>query len=184
MDARRRQLVHLLERRRRRVRLILACAVTALACGIVAGLAGPQLLIGGVSKAGPTPTAVESPRRPTPPVASPLSLSDELALDPREAQANARRWPTLSLADRRVFLDRYWELAETDVQERRELLDRYNSFRRLPADRQEFLRIRARKLKGFMASLSPQDQAVLESMGEVERAKRLLELWQARYGTW
>ena len=49
MDARRKQLVRLLNRRRRRIRLMLVCLATALACGLVAGIVGPQILIGGVS---------------------------------------------------------------------------------------------------------------------------------------
>jgi hypothetical protein len=34
-----------------------------------------------------------------------------------------------------------------------------------------------------MQSLSPQDQAMLESMNDRDRAERLLELWQARHKT-
>ena len=48
MDARREQLAQLLKRRRRRLRLMLACLMTALVCGAVAGVVAPQLVIGGV----------------------------------------------------------------------------------------------------------------------------------------
>jgi len=114
----------------------------------------------------------------------PLNLQDRLALDPREEQANAIRWQKMSDGQRRQLLDRYWALANLDTDQRDRLLHRYEDFRNLPEERRTFLRRRARKLETFVASLSPQDQAVLEGMSDEARARRLLELWQARYGPW
>jgi hypothetical protein len=184
MDPRREHLARLVERRHRRVRLLLACLVTAGACGFVAGLAAPQILVGSVAGlAAPAQQAAAEPceRLPGP---MPLALSDGVQLDPREAQANAIRWTELAETDKRAALDRYWRLAEMDEAERQTLFDRYGDFRSLPEVRQAFLRDRARQLREFMNTLSPQDQAVLEGMNDTERAKRLLELWKARYGTW
>jgi len=82
------------------------------------------------------------------------------------------------------LLDRYWRLAEKDPAAQERIFQRYDAFRDLSEKRQEFLRARALKLKEFMKTLGPQDQAVLLSMAEPERAQRLLDLWQARYGTW
>ena len=188
MDPRREQLVQLLTRRRRRVRLMLVCLATALTCGLVAGVAGPQILIGGVSYTGPETslTAKHAPRggRTVQAAAGPLDLSERLGLDPREARANAIRWTSLAEDRRRAVLDRYWQLAELDPAERERAFERYAAFRELPEKRQEFLRTRAQKLKAFVQDLSSQDQAVLAGMSDEERARSLLRLWQARYGTW
>lgn len=185
-EQRRRELLRLLERRRRRVRLLLVCLVTAATCGVVAGVVGPQLLIGGIASEADSPCLAKATHaaRPPKPVAGPLELVDRLDLDPREAQANAIRWANMTEPERRKLLARYWRLAEKDSAELDRLVDRYEAFRDLPAKRQEFLRTRAQKLKEFMKTLGPQDQAVLESMGPDQRAERLLQLWQARYGTW
>ncbi|HUU92019.1 MAG TPA: hypothetical protein VM238_12525 [Phycisphaerae bacterium] len=185
MDLQREQLVRLLHRRHRRIRLMLVCLATALACGLVAGIVGPQILIGGVSHPGAEATAPkDKPRGRSIEAAGPLDLSDRLALDPRETQANTIRWQSLSDDRRRAVLDRYWRLAEMDWGERESVFERYAAFRRLPEQRQEFYRTRAVKLRAFMNTLSPQDRAVLEGMSDEDRARRLLELWQARYGTW
>ncbi|HUU11171.1 MAG TPA: DUF3106 domain-containing protein [Phycisphaerae bacterium] len=187
MDPRREQLMRLLNRRRRRVRLMLVCLAMALACGVAAGFAGPRILIGGISHTWPGPAAPpkDAPRQARPAeVAGPLDLSDRLGLDPRETQANTIRWSSLPEDHRRAVLDRFWRLAEMDTHEQDRLFQRYAEFRQLPEKRRDFLRTRAQKLKTFMNTLSPQDQAVLAGMGDDERARRLLELWQARYGTW
>ncbi|MFO8014965.1 MAG: DUF3106 domain-containing protein [Phycisphaerae bacterium] len=183
MDPRRAQLARLLRRRRRRVRLLLVCVVTAVACGTVAGLVGPRILIGGT---GVGVAAVPSADAPVAAdaAATPLDLPARLALDPRETQANAIRWQKMSGPRRRRLLDRYWDLAGLDAGEREALIDRYAAFRNLPEARRAFLRDRAAKLKAFVASLSPQDQAVLEGMDDEARARRLLDLWKARYGPW
>ena len=98
MDVRREQLVRLLRRRRRRVRLLLVCLTTALGCGLVAGIVGPEILIGGVSYDGaPSAAAKSKPGREATRTVGPMDLSDRLGLDPRETQANAIRWqPALS----------------------------------------------------------------------------------------
>jgi hypothetical protein len=183
MDARREELKRLLDRRRRRGRLMLVCLVTALACGVVAGIAAPQMLIGGMFQVGADRATAGDARQASAAV-GPLGLSEHIRIDPLEAQADASRWSLLTEDQRRAIFDRYWQLAEMEPAQRKTVFERYAAFRDLPEKRQEFLRDRARKLKEFMGTLSPQDQAVLESMGETERAQRLLELWRARYGTW
>jgi len=186
MEQRRQELKARLNRRRRRVRLLLVCLATALACGVVAGMAGPQILIGGVADRaapGEPSKAAVLPAAKTP-VAMPLALSELLGLDPRESQANAIRWPALPEKERRAYLDRYWKLAEMDPEAQERLVTQYSQFRELPEKRQEFVKIRAQKLKAFVSTLSPQDQAILESMSDTQRAERLLQLWQARYGKW
>lgn len=186
MDLRREELKQILNRRRRRVRLMLVCLATALSCGVVAGIAAPQILIGGTPQAVSGHGAAAKPLDGHPgrsPVV-PLELSAEVQFDPRETQANAGRWPLMGEAQRRLVLDRYWQLTEMEPAERQRVFEQYTAFRQLPEKRQEYLRERARKLREFMGTLSPQDQAVLEGMGETERARRLLDLWKARYGTW
>jgi len=184
MDPRRAQLARLLQRRRRRTRLLLVCVVTAVACGTVAGLVGPRILIGGTGAARVSQVAATETEVSAPGAATPLDLPSRLALDPREAQANAIRWQTMSQDERRRLLDRYWNLAGLEAGQRQALLERYGAFRELPEERRAFLRERAAKLKAFVATLSPQDQAVLEGMSDEARARRLLDLWQARYGAW
>lgn len=184
MDPHREQLARLLRRRRRRLRLLLVCLVTAVACGAVAGFAGPRILIGGTADgSADQPAEAKAPDSPQP-IATPLDLSARLALDPREEQANTIRWQKMSEPHRRRYLGRYWELASLGPDQRRTLLERYEHFRTLPEARRKFLRERAVKLKAFIATLSPQDQAVLEGMDDEARARRLLDLWQARYGLW
>jgi len=184
MDPRRAQLARLLRRRRWRFRLLLVCLATAVTCGAVAGFAGPRILIGG-TPAGRVDQPVGPERQASAqPAATPLDLPARLALDPREEQANAIRWQKMSDGCRRQLLDRYWALADLDPDQRDRLLQRYDGFRDLPEERRTFLRQRAVKLKAFVATLSPQDQAVLEGMSDEARARWLLELWQARYGPW
>jgi hypothetical protein len=184
MDPRRAQLARLFERRRRRNRLLLVCLVTAVACGTVAGLAGPQILVGGTARVHAGRAAAHGPAVEPEAAASPLDLAGRVALDPREAQANAIRWQAMPAADRRALLDRYWSLAGLDAGQVDRLVDQYGEFRELSEGRRAYLRQRAQKLKEFMAGLGPQDQAVLEGMSDEDRARRLLELWQARYGQW
>jgi hypothetical protein len=187
VDARREQLALLLKRRRRRLRWLLACAVTALVCGAVVGAVGPQFVAGGMPSAAAPGNAVKATVENTlsaKVTAKPLDLSQRVALDAREKRANILEWSHLTEPERRVLLDRYWRLSELTPAEQEKVFSRYAMLRDQPGERQEFLRIRAEKLKAFVRSLSPQDQAVLESMGDHDRAKRLLELWQARYGAW
>ena len=185
MDLGREQLVRLLNRRRRRIRLMLVCLTTALACGLVAGIVGPQILLGGVSHRGAQATASKGrPAERAARTAGPVNLSERLRLDPRETQANAIRWQALPDGQRAVALNRYWRLAEMDGDERERVFQQYAAFRRLPEKRQEFCRSRARELKAFISTLSLQDRAVLAGMSDEQRARRLLQLWQARYGTW
>jgi len=103
-----------------------------------------------------------------------------LGLGPREMLVNQRRWETMSQADRLSLTLQYHRLAEMDDAEREQLVQKYQDFRQLSDDRQADLRRRAAKLAAFRESLSPQDQALLESMTETQRAARLLELWRAR----
>jgi len=183
VDARREHLRAVL-RRRRRARLLALCVGTALVCGLVAGLVAPEILIGGV-RLRAAPAAKPAADEPGPDSASLLlPLSDRLELDPREAHANALRWATMSEAERRAYFERYWQLTECGAEERQQILDRYRGFRRLPKERREFLIDRARELEEFVASLSPQDQAMLQGMADRDRAERILELWRSRYGTW
>lgn len=184
MERRREELVRILNRRRRRVRLLLVCTVTAMGCGLVAGVLGPQVLIGGVPDGahdGRETAAVADSTRPD---AGLLELSSRLRLDPREQQANAIQWNAMSEAERRNALAQYWRLAEMDPADQEKVFQRYEALRNLPEKRIEFLRSRAARLRDFIKTLSPQDQAVLESMSDQDRAARLLQLWKARYGAW
>jgi hypothetical protein len=187
VESHRIQLVQRRERRRRRVRLLLFCAATAVACGFVAVVAGPTMLIGGMPAAtipaGPPADTLRAGRQPGA-AASPLGLSERLRLDPRETQANAIRWARMTEAERRTLLSRYWQLASMGPEDLDRILQQYAAFRELPESRQESLRAQARRLRQFMQSLSPQDQAILESMNDRDRAERFLELWQARHKSW
>ena len=186
MVMQREQLVRLMGQRRRRTRLLLACAGVAVACGFVAIAAGPRMLIGGTAQAvSATAVAVgQAPAGGAGQATGLLALSDQLRLDPRETQANLIRWSGMSEAERRSLVARYWRLASLDSADRDKIFEQYSAFRALPESRQDALRTQARKLRQFMQSLSPQDQAMLESMNERDRAERLLELWQARHKTW
>ena len=189
MPENRSQLVRLRDRRRRRLRLLLVCAATALACGLTAGALAPRLLIGGmphfaaleVAQPVSATTAGAAGGRA---VESPLALAELLGLDPREIQANQIRWASMSDAQRRTLLGQYWRLAGMPAADQARLIDQYMAFRDLPEKRQELLRTRAKKLRAFVDSLSPQDQAILESMSDTDRARRIQELWQARHKTW
>jgi hypothetical protein len=165
---------------------MLVCLTTALACGLAAGIAGPQILIGSVAGVPASAGAGQDAARlaAASKSAESLALAGQLRLDPREVQANAIRWANLSEAERRAYLDRYWRLAEMEPSAREYLVKQYVQFRELPEKRQEFLKTRALRLKEFVSTLSAQDQAVLESMSDAQRAERLLQLWQARYGKW
>ena len=186
MDARRAQFARHLARRRR-LRLLLVCVALAAACGTTAGIIGPRILIGGMSvvRPGSQPQAeLPLPAKAPEAAAAPFDLALQLGLDPREQQANAIRWKSMVPEARRDLLDRYWSLAAMDPDRRQSLVRKYEEFRSLPEERRRFLRDRAQTLREFVASLSPQDQAVLEGMGDEARARRVLELWQARYGQW
>ncbi|HUU32342.1 MAG TPA: DUF3106 domain-containing protein [Phycisphaerae bacterium] len=184
MDARRDYLVRLLQRRRRRIRLLLACLATALACGAVTGLVVPQVLTGSIAGTHQPADGSTLPFSASPISVEPLDLSERLQLDPRQIQANTMRWAAMPEAEREQCLDRYWRLAQSDPAEQDRLFQEYSAFRQLPPDEQETLRRRAKKLQAFINTLSPQDQALLESMSDGERAKHLLQLWQTRYGSW
>ena len=86
----------------------------------------------------------------------------------------------MSETERLAVVARYRRLAEMDAAERDQLLQKYQEFRQLSGDQQADLRRRAIRLAAFVQSLSPQDQALLESMTDDQRAARLLELWRAR----
>lgn len=181
MDRQREQLVRRL--RRRRLRLMGLCVATAVACGTAAALIVPRVIIGGQPRGGGA-TFLPGPDVVALGADGPLGLLVELELDPRERRASVERWARLSQAERDAYFQRYWRLAELDPDRRDELLEQYQALREQPRARQEFLRGRARELRRFIATLGPQDQAVLKGMTTDERARRLLELWKARYGTW
>ena len=164
---------------------MLVCLGTALVCGLLVGLAAPQVLVGSMSMhpaavSGESAARLPSNRLPN----AALSLTESLEPDPRQMQADAIRWNSLSEPQRRAILDRYWRLSEMNLADRDGLFEQYAAFRELPQDRQEFLRARAKKLKMFMNDLSAQDLAVLEGMSDVARAERLLELWELRHQRW
>lgn len=174
-------------RQRRRWRLLAFCVGTAVVCGFLAGVVAPKVLIGGVTRHAQAveENEAECPEGAHRPVAGvPLPIASALGLDPREERSNTLRWAELPEDQRRVLLERYWQLLELSPDEQQRRFEQYQSFRSQPEDRQEFLRQRARKLNEFMGTLSKQDLAVLKGMNDRDRAKRLLELWQARYGTW
>jgi hypothetical protein len=159
---------------------VVLCLTTALALGLLAGVFGPRMLVGGVP-ASVEPVAAETDLESMA-SASPLGLAERLGLEIREIKASEARWAALSPADRELLLARYQRLVEMDEAERGRLIENYVAFRRLPPDRQAALRKRAAALAEFIQALSPQDQALLESMSSTQRASRLLELWQAREG--
>jgi len=166
------------------MRLLGVCAATALACGFVAVAAAPHMLVGAAPAAPAAPTAAEPVRAGPAADAGTLALSARLRLDPRETQANLIRWSRMTEAERRTLLGRYWQLAALSPADLDRLIEQYAAFRELPESRQLALRTQARKLRQFIQSLSPQDQAILESMNDRDRAERLLDLWQARQKTW
>jgi hypothetical protein len=177
VDARREQLVRMLQRRRR-MRLLAVCVGTAVLCGAVAAILAPKVLVGGVPLGGGEPAKLKHTKRTAKPLrpGAVLDLDNRLDPDPRETRNNSIRWNALSEPQRQAFFKRYWRLMALDPAEREALLDRYKEFRRLPADRQTLLRQRARNIEEFIQRLSPQDRAVLASMSQQERAARLLEL--------
>ncbi|HUX00727.1 MAG TPA: DUF3106 domain-containing protein [Phycisphaerae bacterium] len=181
MDDRRQELVRLL-RRRRRVRLMAVCVAAALGCGAAAAILAPKVLVGGVPQGGPPAGRMCDSDAKRPGQGVLVGLSDRLDLDPREVRHNATRWRMLAPAEREAFFERYWRLAGLDVEDRDRLLARYEAFRSLPEDRQASLRRQARELRGFLADLSPQDQAVLAGAPEEQRAARLLELIERARG--
>jgi hypothetical protein len=177
----REQLVRRLQRRRR-VRLMAVCVTTAVLGGAIASILAPDVLVGGMSAKAPADPAQSAAGGP---MAKGLAETlDRIALDAGEARDNRMRWASFSKDEKRAYLDRYWELAELDSERRAELMERYEAFHALPPAERDALRERARRLREFLASLSPQDQAVLRGMDDEERARRVLELWTARYGTW
>jgi hypothetical protein len=182
----REQLVRMLAQRRRRTRLLLVCLTTAVACGFVAIAVGPRMLVGGTSHAAAVAPAAagQAPAGKVAQAAGLPAISERLRLDPRETQANLIRWSGMSEPERRRLLARYWQLVSLDAADRDRIIEKYMAFRELPESRQEALRTQARKLRQFMQSLGPQDQAMLESMNERDRAERLLELWQTRHKMW
>jgi hypothetical protein len=158
--------------------LLILCLATALVCGVAAGALGPRVLVGSVSPAVPATAQV---REAVDEVAEPLGLSERLGIDALQAKADEKRWAAMPESERRLLVDRYRELAGMDDTQRGPLLQKYAAFRQLPADQQAALRRRAADLASLLKSLSPQDQARLESLStDSDRALRLLELWQAR----
>jgi hypothetical protein len=159
--------------------LLILCLATALVCGVAAGALGPRVLVGSVSPAVPA-TATEM-REAVDEVPAPLGLSERLGIDTLQAKADEKRWAAMPESERRLLVGRYRELAGMDDAQRGPLLQKYAAFRQLPADQQTALRRRAADLASLLKSLSPQDQARLESLStDHDRALRLLELWQAR----
>jgi hypothetical protein len=179
---------HILRSRgRRRWRFLAVCVGTAIVCGFVAGVVAPKVLIGGVTSHAQALAAADAEPEGTRPRAvagAALPIAAALNLDPREERSNLLRWAELPDDSRRALLERYWQLLDLAPDEQQRRFEQYQAFRSQPEDRQEFLRERARKLKEFMGTLSQQDLAVLKGMNDRQRAERLLQLWQARYGTW
>ncbi len=176
MDPRGVQPVAASERQPGRKGLLALCLVTALVCGAAVGMLAPHILIGETARKADTGEAVAAVHT----AAGPLGLTERLGLDPREIEANQQRWAAMSEAERLAVVARYRRLAEMDAAERDQLLQKYQEFRQLSGDQQADLRRRAIRLAAFVQSLSPQDQALLESMADDQRAARLLELWRAR----
>jgi hypothetical protein len=168
------------------VRLLAVCVGTAALCGLLAGALAPKVLIGSVrASLEPKPGAdAVAPGASKAVPGVPLPLTTCLRLDPREERGNAVRWNELPEAERRALLEKYWRLSDLAPEDQQRFFDQYQTFRKLSADQQERLRDRARKLEAFMKTLSKQDLALLKGMNDRERAERLLQLWQARYGTW
>jgi len=166
---------------RRLWRPLAVCVSTAFLFAAVASALAPKMLIGGVT-AHTNDIMVPGAAKAAP--GAPLPITGLLRLDPREERGNAVRWGELPAAERQSLLERYWRLAELPPDEQQKFFDAYQTFRKLPQDRQDRLRDRARKLEEFMKTLSPQDLAMLKGMNDRQRAERLLQLWQARYGTW
>ena len=184
MNDRRAQLL-LLQRRRRRIRLMAVCLGTSLVCGVVAGVLAPEVLVGGVSLHNAKPEALNPASHESDATTWPvlLGLSERLNLDPREVRDNVLRWASISEEERRRFVAKYWQLTGMEPADRDQIIEQYQSFRKETEARQAFLRDRAKRVRDFIGRLSPQDQALLMSMGEEDRAKHLLELWR-RDGEW
>jgi len=179
VNDRRAQLL-LLQRRRRRIRLMAVCLGTSLVCGIVAGVLAPEVLVGGVSLHNAKPEALNPASHESDATAGPvlLGLAERLNLDPREVRDNVLRWASISEEERRRFVAKYWQLTGMEPADRDRIIEQYQSFRKETEARRAFLRDRAKRVRGFVGRLSPQDQALLMSMGEEDRAKHLLELWR------
>lgn len=184
MNDRRAQLL-LLQRRRRRMRLMAICLGTSLVCGVVAGVLAPEVLVGGVSLHNAKPEALNPASHESDATAGPvlLGLAERLNLDPREVRDNVLRWASISEEERRRFVAKYWQLTGMEPADRDRIIEQYQSFRKETEARRAFLRDRAKRVRDFIGRLSPQDQALLMSMGEEDRAKHLLELWR-RDGEW
>lgn len=164
---------------RRRGRWFTLCLGMAVACGILAGALGPKILVGGVPR-GAGPAVEPVPTELTD--GEPLGLAERLGLDPAEIVASETRWARLAQAEREVLIDRYRRLVQMDPADRDRLVERYAAIRQLSPQRQDQLRKRAAALAAFVQMLSPEDQALLESMNDYQRASRLLELWQVHDG--
>jgi len=166
------------------------CVSTAVVFGFMVGAVAPRMLIGSITRRGNATTLPADVLMPekiaaTGTTASAvLPVAERLNLDPREEQSSTVRWSGLDESRRHEILQRYWQFVEQPSEEQTRQLAQYQAFRSLPEERQAFLRERARRLSEFMATLSAQDIAVLKGMDDRQRAERLLELWQARYGKW
>ncbi len=165
------------------MRLLAVCVGTALVCGLAAAMVAPEVLIGGETRVRAAPAA-EAAGAEAAPAPGLLHLEDHVRLDPREVRFNNHRWTALPEKARRAYLERYWRLAELDEPERDALFQQYREFRDAPKATRDRLRRRAKALAAFVETLSPQDQAVLESLPPEERAAKLIELWQARRDAW
>jgi len=179
VNDRRAQLL-LLQRRCRRIRLIAVCLGASLVCGVVAGVLAPEVLVGGVSLHDAKPEALKPASHESGAPAGPvlLGLSERLNLDPREVRDNLLRWASMSEEKRRQLVAKYWQLTGMEPADRDRIIEQYQSFRKETEARRAFLRDRAERVRDFIGRLSPQDQALLMSMSEEDRAKRLLELWR------
>jgi len=184
VNERRAQLL-LLRRRRRRMRQMAVCLGTSLVCGGGAGVLAPEVLVGGVSLHDAKPEVINPASHESGAAAEPvlLGLSDRLNLDPREVRDNVLRWASTSEEEQRRFVAKYWQLMGMEPADRDRIIEQYQSFRKETEARRAFLRDRAKRVRDFIGRLSPQDQALLMSMGEEDCAKRLLELWR-RDGKW
>ena len=165
----------------RSLRLLAVCVGTAVVLAAVVSVLAPKVLIGGVTgHAADVAVPVAAKGAP----GAPLPITGLLKLDPREERGNAVRWGEIPADERQTLLERYWHLAELSADEQQKAVEAYHAFRKLPSDQQVRLRDRAKKLDEFMKTLSQQDLAMLKGMNDRQRAERVLQLWQARYGTW
>jgi Protein of unknown function (DUF3106) len=140
--------------------------------GVAHGLGRPD-------EATPWALTRQSPRTPVRPN---LLEGAGLTVTSTQWRKNRAIWANLSASQRRELTAQLEQLQATDDAERKHLVKRYESFRKLSAAERESFRRQAAALVRFEASLSTEDLAELASHPGKSRAKHLVKLWRASRG--